>query len=169
MSEIRLEPLAERHLPALEALIQDPGVLRYTLVPDPPPPGFAATWLQRYEEGRRNGTREAFAIEDQGGAFLGLALAFEIERDAGELELGYVVAPEARGRGVAVAALALLTDWALAELGAQRIELQISDDNEASQRVARRCGYVYEGTLRSTHFKQGRRENLQVWSRLATD
>jgi RimJ/RimL family protein N-acetyltransferase len=170
LTPVRLERLEERHLGAVEALLADEEVLRFTRIPVPVPPEFAQTWLGRYEEGRRDGTREGFAIADTaGGTFLGLALAPRIERAERTLELGYIVSAEARGRGVATAALALLTRWAFSELGALRIELFISVDNAGSKRVAERCGYVCEGVLRSTHVKQGLREDTEIWSRLPSD
>jgi RimJ/RimL family protein N-acetyltransferase len=167
---VRLEPFGERHLDELTVMLDDPDLLRFTRVPEPVPEGFAATWLARYQEGRANGTREAFAVvgEDD-GRFLGLALAPEIDRDTATLELGYVVAPAARGRGVATAALRLLTDWAFAEAGAERIELLISVENVASKRVAERAGYVREGVLRSAYVKPGRRDDTELWSRLKAD
>jgi RimJ/RimL family protein N-acetyltransferase len=91
------------------------------------------------------------------------------DSEARTAELGYVVARNARGRGVASAALGLLTEWAFADLAALRLELMISVENEASKRVAERCGYVREGVLRSMHFKQGLREDTEIWSRLPTD
>jgi RimJ/RimL family protein N-acetyltransferase len=167
---IRLEPLGESHLGPLAALVADPDVQRFTRVPVPVPPGFPRTWLGLYEEGRRAGTREAFAVVDAGtGAFLGLAVAARIDREARTAELGYVVAPAARGRGVATEALRRLTEWAFSTLGALRLELLIGADNEPSKRVAARCGYVREGVLRSLHVKQGRREDTEIWSRLPTD
>jgi len=166
----RLELLAEKHLPSVAPMFDDEGVLRYTRVPDPVPPGWEHEWLEFYEEGRREGKREAFAVVDgDDGTFLGLALAFGIDREGRQLELGYVVAREARGRGVATRALELLTDWAFGELDALRIELWISTSNDASKRVAANVGYRHEGTLRSFHFKQGRRDDFEVWSRLASD
>jgi RimJ/RimL family protein N-acetyltransferase len=133
------------------------------------PPDFARTWLARYEEGRRDGTREAFAIVDDEGGFLGLALVPQIDRETRTAELGYVVAPAARGRGVASEALRQLSAWAVAELGIFRLELLISVDNAASKRVAEKCGYICEGVLRSFHVKQDVREDTEIWSRLATD
>jgi RimJ/RimL family protein N-acetyltransferase len=170
VADIRLEPLGESHLAAVAELTSDPDVVRYTRIPDPVPPGWEREWLEFYEAGRREGTREAFAVvEVADGAFLGLGLAFGIDREGQQLELGYVVAPQARGRGVATRTLELLTELALAELDALRIELWISAGNEASKRVAERAGYRYEGTLRSFHFKQRRRDDFEVWSRLASD
>ncbi len=165
---IRLEPLVEAHLEGVAGLLDDPDVQRFTRVPAPAPADFPRRWLDRYEAGRLDGSREAFAIVED-GTFLGLALAPEIEAEAREVELGYVVAPSARGRGVASTGLRLLTDWAFEELGALRIELLIDVDNEPSKHVAERCGYVREGVLRSTYLKQDLRSDTEIWSRLATD
>src|SRR5690242_2071367 len=169
MPAVRLELLADRHLPAVADLVGDPDTLRFTRIPVPPPPDFPQRWLAGYEAGRVDGTREAFAAVDDEGAFLGLALAPTIDREALEVELGYVVAPAARGRGVASEMLRQLTEWAFRELGAQRLYLYVDVDNPASNRVAERCGYVREGVLRSTYFKQGLRGDTVLWSRLPTD
>jgi RimJ/RimL family protein N-acetyltransferase len=167
---IRLEPLAEQHLAGLAALGHDIDVQRYTYVPSPWVEGFERTWLERYARGHLDGTRAGFAIVDEAdGAFLGLSALVRIDREGREAEAGYIVAPQARGRGIAARALGLLTDWALGDLGLERVELRITTDNLASQRVADRCGYVREGVLRSVHFKQGLRSDLAVYSRLAGD
>jgi RimJ/RimL family protein N-acetyltransferase len=149
-------------------VLDDPAVLRYTGVPDPPRAGFAREWIERYAKGRREGTKEGFAAIDGDGAFAGLALAPRINREGRELELGYLTAPAARGRGLATEMLQLLTRWAF-EQGALRIELLIDTSNAASQRVAERCGYRREGVLRSKHFKDDLRIDTEVWSRLPTD
>jgi len=167
--DIRLVPFDDSHLPEMEALLNDPDVLRFTRVPDPPPPGYARTWFDGYEAGRLIGTREAFAILGPDGDFLGVAVAPRIDREGRTLELGYVIAPRARERGVATEALKLLTAWAFDELGARRLELLISVDNDVSKRVAAKVGYVYEGTMRQMHFKQDLWEDGEIWSRLPTD
>lgn len=167
---IRLEPLSAEHLPLLVSVVEDPEVQRFTRIPVPTPPDFPARWLAGYEAGRENGTRVGFAVvDDTNGEHLGLALAPTIEQEAATAELGYLVAPTARGRGVATAALSLLTDWALTELRLERLELRIAVGNAASKRVAERCGYVREGVLRSVYLKNGIREDTEVWSRLAGD
>ena len=117
---VSLRPLAAEHLDDVSALFDDPDVLRFTRLPVPPPPGYARTWLERYEAGRLEGTREAFAALDDDGRFVGLALAVDIDREGREVELGYITAPAARGRGVATGMLDELTRWAFDELGALR-------------------------------------------------
>jgi RimJ/RimL family protein N-acetyltransferase len=166
---IRLERLAARHLDGVAALVADPEVLHFTRVPEPAPPGFARDWIARYEAGERDGSRAGFAAVDDSGAFLGLALAPQIDAEGRELELGYIVSPHARGRGVGTAMLRKLTDWAFDELDALRVYLMIDTANVASRRIAERCGYVLEGVLRSAHLKQGRRSDVMVWSRLPSD
>jgi RimJ/RimL family protein N-acetyltransferase len=166
---VRLVLLAEEHLDDVAALLEDPEVLRFTRVPDPPPPDFARRWLERYEAGRLDGTREAFAAVDDQGRFVGLALAPEIDRAAREVELGYIVAPAARGRGFASGMLRELTRWAFAEADAARIYLIVDVENAASSRVAERCGYVREGVMRSIHLKDDARIDAELWSRLPSD
>jgi RimJ/RimL family protein N-acetyltransferase len=166
---LSLRPLAEEHLDAVAGLFGDTDVLRFTRLPVPPPPGFEREWLARYEAGRRDGTREAFAVVDDDGSFLGMAMAVDIDREAREVELGYIVAPAARGRGVATAALDELTRWAFAELDALRITLIIDVENRASARVAERCGYVLEGVMRSSYLKDDLRIDAGLWSRLPSD
>jgi len=167
--DVRLVQFAERHLPAFEGMLDDPDVQRFTRLPVSAPPGFPRTWLARYEQGRCDGTSEAFAVEDEAGEFLGCVMAFGIEEEARTGELGYLVAAGARGRGVGTAALRLLTEWGFTERGLVRLELMISVGNEASKLVAERAGYVREGVLRSLYVKEGVREDHELWSCLPSD
>jgi RimJ/RimL family protein N-acetyltransferase len=85
------------------------------------------------------------------------------------MELGYVVAPDVRGKGVASELLRQLSTWAFSDRGAQRLTLLIDVENIGSQRVAERAGYQLEGVLRNSYFKQDLRSDTQLWSRLPTD
>jgi len=165
---VLLEPLGPEHAAPIDELVADEAVQRFTLVPVPPPVGFGATWVERYARGWREGGRAGFAILLD-GAFAGLALAPHLDVDAREGELGYVVSPGARGRGVALDALRTLTAWVVDDLGLLRVELRIDAENAGSKRVAERAGYRREGVLRSVHVKQGARADLEIWSRLAGD
>ena len=70
------------------------------------------------------------------------------------LEIGYIVHGEAdRGRGFASGALALLSAYLFAHRRQHlRHQLTIDVNNEASWRVAERCGFAREGVLRRSGF-----------------
>jgi RimJ/RimL family protein N-acetyltransferase len=163
---IRVVPFGDEHVAGMEATITDPDVLRFTGVPDPTPPGWVATWRRRFVD---LDDRENFAVVDDDAeeyaGFVGWAVRFSIDREAGELELGYATSPWARGRGVATETLRQLTRAALDE-GFHRLVLQIDVTNARSQRIAEKVGYTFEGTQRSVHHKNGERIDLQLWSLL---
>jgi RimJ/RimL family protein N-acetyltransferase len=167
---VRLEPLTRADHDGLEALIVEDEVRRFTLVPTNPAPGFVKGWIERYERGWSDGSCAGFSIRDHEAAgLIGFASIVHLDLDAREGEIGYLVAPAARGRGVATAAVLLLTRWGFEDLGLERLELRIDVANEGSVRVAERAGYRLDGVLRSVHFKEGRRSDTGVWSRLRTD
>ena len=165
---LRLVPFGPEHLDELTVWLADPDLLRFTRVPEPVPPGFARTWHGRYVDRRVAGTGDAFAAVDGGGRLLALGFAPAIDRAAREAELGYVVAPTARDRGVATWTLVALTRWAF-ETGILRAYLYVDVDNHASNRVAAKAGYVREGVLRSLHLKGDVRTDTVLWSRLPSD
>jgi RimJ/RimL family protein N-acetyltransferase len=162
----RLEPFTAAHLAAFAPLTEDPDVLRFTRFPDPPQAGFPEAWLARYEQGRRDGTKEAFAVLDPAdGTLLGVALAVEVDRARGWAELGYLVAPQARGRGVAVAALRALTAWAFSpRQRLSRAELVIDVDNVASRRVAERAGYALARIEADVELRPGRISDTAIYA-----
>ncbi len=84
-------------------------------------------------------------------------------------EVGYWVAPWARGRGVATSAARLLTAHAF-EQGVERITLRTEWENTSSQRVALAAGFTREGVQRlGGASRDGSRHDLIVWTRLHTD
>ena len=164
---VSLVALTSVHAGHLRELVEDPDVLRYTYVPDPPPADFPETWARLSEEGRAGGTRDAFLAFD-GDDFVGFVGVPRMDVESAEAELGYIVTPGSRGRGYAPAMIAAATRILL-DRGMQRIELLIDVTNTASERAAARAGYVREGVLRNHHFKAGQRIDAAVWSRIPTD
>ncbi|MBO9520899.1 MAG: GNAT family N-acetyltransferase [Nocardioidaceae bacterium] len=160
---VRLVPFADEHVDPMERTIVDDAILRFTGIPVPTPPGWVQLWRKRFIEE----DREHWAIVD-GEEFAGYAVTGPLDREGLQVELGYAVSPWARGRGIATAALDLLTRWAL-DAGFLRLTLLIDTENVASQRVAEKAGYTYEGTHRSMPHKNGERVDLQCWSLLPGD
>jgi ribosomal-protein-alanine N-acetyltransferase len=163
---IRLEPLDARFVGDFEQLVTDPDTVRFTRVPVLPDTGFAAAWVDRYVSGWKDGLRAGFAILSPDDEFLGMVAIVDLDLAGRQGEIGYIVVPAARGRGIAGRALRLVSAWALGELGLERVELRISSDNERSLRVAERLGFVREGVLRSLHLKDDARSDMAVYSLL---
>jgi RimJ/RimL family protein N-acetyltransferase len=166
---IRLEPLNGKHVAAFFEIVQDEDIQRYTYVPREPDKAFVRGWIGRYEDAWKTGGRAGFAAVGHDGEVLGFAAIVHLDLGAREGEIGYAIASEARGRGVASRAVSLLTRWGFDELDLLRLELRIDVDNAGSERVAERAGYQREGVLRSKHFKEGLRSDVGILSRLRGD
>lgn len=80
--------------------------------------------------------------------------------------MGYWLVPEARNRGFATTAVGLLAAWGLEAGGLDRIEAWVEPGNDASVRVLARCGFEYEGRLRSFLKLPSRRADALVFSRI---
>ncbi|WP_217243089.1 GNAT family N-acetyltransferase [Streptomyces sp. AC555_RSS877] len=119
------------------------------------------------------GVSVSYCVADaETGTALGHIGVNAIDHDLRLARVGYWVLPEARGRRVATGALALTARWALTDLGLHRLELGHAVGHDASCRVAERCGFRYEGTLRDAMFEAGRTDafrDVHLHARLATD
>jgi RimJ/RimL family protein N-acetyltransferase len=66
----------------------------------------------------------------------------------GSLEIGYWVAVDAIGQGIATEVTAVLARVGFEVVGLDRVDLQIEPSNVRSVNVARKLGFTHEGTLR---------------------
>lgn len=83
-------------------------------------------------------------------------IALFVQRE-GVGEIGVILAPDAQGRGLASAALALVEQYGFGPLGLHRIAADIDPENTASLALFERAGYQREGLLRGnwlTHLGQ---------------
>jgi ribosomal-protein-alanine N-acetyltransferase len=87
-----------------------------------------------------------------------------------ELELSYhIYTQQHRGQGIATQAVQLMTGYLFDNKKHNRIRLIIHPDNEASKRVAEKCGYKYEGIARGAWFHEGRSQDVAVYALLRED
>lgn len=127
----------------------------------------ARAWV----ESRSTGDRVDWAVRDpHTRALIGRAGLGAIETHPAAAEIGYGVHPAHRSRGVAVAAVATVTQWAFSGLGLHRIGLVHDIANVASCAVAARSGYLLEGRERQAlGYPDGRVADLHRHARLASD
>jgi len=121
-------------------------------IPQPYLDSEARAWIEQATSYWHAGTSAPFAVTDAAtGSVLG-GVGFGWVGDDRVGEIGYWLRFEARGRGLTVRAVGLVSRWAFAELGCERLQLRADADNVASQRVAEKAGFTREGVLRSVHF-----------------
>jgi RimJ/RimL family protein N-acetyltransferase len=92
-----------------------------------------------------------------------------LETEHARGEIGYIVSPEWRSRGVCRACIAALTDWGFDDLGLERIEIRADVRNVASRRTAAGSGYRYEGVLRGAMTVQGERVDDALYALVPAD
>jgi len=160
-----LRPFRADDVPADYAAIEHPSSARWLNTHSE---GAPEDVVRELESERDAGRMLTFTVADaRDDRYLGAIVLFVREHETGEL--AYVIAPEARGRGLARGTVELVTAWAFAELSLVRLQLRIEPENEASCSVALHAGYRHEGVLRAAHWVRGRRADISIYSRLPSD
>ncbi|GAA5195057.1 hypothetical protein GCM10023322_60900 [Rugosimonospora acidiphila] len=165
-----LAPLGEADVDALTSACQDPESARWTTIPVPYARADAEFFVRRHAPlVWAAGLGAAYQIVDGRGAYAGSVELTLDERDEASAEIGFLVAPWARGRGHATAAVRTICGWAFDALGLTRIVWRAHVGNEASRRVATKAGFTMEGVQRAGCAQRGERRDAWVGSLLATD
>jgi RimJ/RimL family protein N-acetyltransferase len=176
--QVTLRPWSKDDARFMAEASADPAIRRYNGGHDrqgrPAPPlsnlaaesaidQFALSWREFATTGAPGGV--AFAITDARSGKLVGCCGVDDWTEEDVAQFGYWIAADARRRGYATRAVILLTRW-LFELGAARVFLTIVAGNEGSVAVARRAGFVYEGTMRAHSVWQGERCDVMWFAAL---
>ncbi|MBP2663801.1 MAG: Acetyltransferase domain protein [Firmicutes bacterium] len=85
-------------------------------------------------------------------------------------EVGYQIYRRSdRGKGYMSEALALFSAFLFESKPIPRLQLTVVAGNESSRKVAEKCGYRYEGTLRKAAFLAGKYVDLELLGLLSDD
>ncbi len=166
--QIALRPFETRDAEAVAAACADPDILRFTMMPDGLTETSAAEWIEHGLEWWERGIARFAIVEPSADRCVG-QIGIQLDQRARRAEAFYWVDRSVRGRGVATEALDLVTRWAFREFRIVRVQLLTHPDNEASQRVAERCGFTREGVVRAWGLIKGEQPDLVMFSRLASD
>ena len=108
----------------------------------------------------------SFAIDVDGEAVGGISLHPGTDVERFGAELGYWLGEPLWGRGIASAAVQLVTAHGFDVLGLQRVFALPFAHNAASVRVLEKAGYTREGLLRRNSFKAGEWVDQFLYARL---
>lgn len=167
---LRLRPPSVREAADALLMLKDPLTALWNPAPRVRDEVDAALWCERGADWSP-GDHATFSVLDaETGRLVGNVSLHSVDHEQANAEIGYRVAPWARGRGVATESVRVVTDWAFDRLSLFRIQLFHAVVNGASCRVALKAGYLEEGTLRSsTKYGDGLRYDEHLHARLAAD
>lgn len=156
----------------VQRIMADPPMHEFLALPDPYTLDDARLFLREVAmRGRAEGSAlHCAVIERASGRLVGSA-TMRLVTDA---EIGYWIAPAARGSAYAAEATRLLTEWAFS-LGEPRVRLACDVRNLASVRTALTAGFRFEGVDRGGITSPGgpdvapRRGDLARFARLPDD
>lgn len=165
---VSLRPIGQADLDPLEVLLNDPqavGPFQWYGWRDP------GRFRRRWAEHGLLAPEQSMLAVLSGDEFAG----FVAWRQVGQVDVapywnvGIVLRPEARGRGIGTQAQRLLVDYLFAHTPVMRLEADTEDANLAEQRALEKCGFVREGVQRSRGFRDGQWRDMVLYSLLRTD
>jgi len=165
---VELSPIRERDLDACweaQADIANRGAFFPLGVMSEPAfrKGFAETGYWQKEEG-------TLLIRTHDREMVGHIEFFKPVSYWDAFELSYQLYDQRHaGHGYVTGAVQLLVDYLFATKKQHRLHLVIVPENAASRRIAEKCGFALEGTVRGAFFNDGRNQDVVLYSLLRTD
>jgi ribosomal-protein-alanine N-acetyltransferase len=132
--------------------------------PHPYTAADADAWLAL---SRAHPERAGWAIEVNSLAVGGIGLIPGEDVHARSAHIGYWLGEPYWGRGIMTDAVRAVSGHALSQLGCLRLEAPVYEWNPASMRVLEKCGFVREGVLRKSVFKDGQLIDSVLYARVA--
>ena len=123
-------------------------------------------FIREYENNGFWGRDEGrMLIMDHEENYLGELLFFKgLDYQAG-YEIGYeLFHPSYGGKGYMSEALMLFCSYLFACYPINRLQVNVMKENFGSRKVAERCGFTYEGTMRKATFHNGSYHDLDLFS-----
>jgi len=166
----RLRPPSLREAEDVLAMAQDPEIRMWNALARVTDHETAEDWCRRWSDWNGGTSAQWNVFDAAEGKLLGTISLSDVDMRHSSGEIGYRVAPWARGRGVGTVALRSVADWAFGTLGLTRLQLFHATDNSASCRVAEKGGFLLEGSLRSSYrYGDGELHDEHIHGRLASD
>lgn len=163
---VRLRRWELSDLACVEAT-SEAGLTEGSTIPEEYTDETGRAWIERQHARTETGRGWSWAIAQASSGRAVGCVNLLLRRQDGVAGVGYWLVPDARGAGLATRAVTLVTTWGLDEVGLARVEAWVEPGNDASVAVLERCGYGYEGRLRSFLAFPTRRADALVYSRIS--
>ncbi|MDQ3891916.1 MAG: GNAT family N-acetyltransferase [Actinomycetota bacterium] len=156
-------------LPCVEEASRDPFIPTGTTVPSPFSEEGGRAFVQRQWGRRASGQGLSLAItEARTDDAVGLIVLLH-RQQPGVVGVGYWIVAGHRRRGFALAAVHLLSRWALGLPAVARLEALVEPGNDGSVRVLEGAGFRREGLLREYLELRSTRSDVWLYSLIRSD
>lgn len=110
---------------------------------------------------------ETFLLVDDSDQILGRVFHFKTVPYFNSREIGYgLFAADMRNKGVMTEAVQLLVDYLFKTTLLNRLEIHMSVENIASEKIALRCRFTKEGIARGASFSRGKHIDVAMYALL---
>ena len=110
--------------------------------------GFVEYLLSCYQDPKNYAW--CIVLKDESPEPIGMISVVDMNEAAESVHIGYCMGKAWWGRGIMTEALRAVISFAFNTLGANRVDARHDPRNPASGAVMRKCGMVFEGTLRQS-------------------
>jgi RimJ/RimL family protein N-acetyltransferase len=167
---LRLRDARESDFAAVNAYASDPEVTRFTGW-GPNSEEETRAFLAQAAATTRAEPRSDFAllVERRGDGRVVGGCGIRTALREREWEIGYVLAREVWGQGLATECVRALVAFGFGALGAHRLRAGVFPGNAASARVLEKVGFTCEGRARRTIFARGEWHDERIFALLEDD
>lgn len=125
-----------------------------------------AKQMEWYKNNRENETGYAWVVCDDANSFMGIVSIHRIDQQNKRCETGYWLFPEFWNKGYAKEALTAVLDFASSQLKVHRVTAEIEPENTDSIKLVLGLGFIREGVFKDFEFKNGKFNDLEIWTKL---
>jgi len=165
-----LRTLTEADVVDVLSVFSDPLVLRYWDGPLMTTQQDAMQYIDRINYGFRRRELLQWGIADAvTNAVVGTCTLTHLSLVHGRSEIGFALKQDRWRKGLGSEAVTAVIDFALGDLGLNRIEADVDPRNERSLRLLDRLGFRREGHLRERYFMNGERQDAILMAMLRSE
>lgn len=164
--KICLIVLEKKHLESLRQLRNEESTNKYLTYILPINEVAQMDW---FEKTSKDPTKLYMAIENKNGDFIGIVRADEWDKINRSIRIGVDIVKKYRQKGYATETYFLLFKFLFENIGINRVWLEVAEYNTIALSLYKKLGFIKEGILRETLFRENKFYNYIVMSLLKKD
>jgi ribosomal-protein-alanine N-acetyltransferase len=171
-AELVLNKIEESHLDELFGIYSNDKVFEYCGIIPKHNKATVNNMIGHFERDYAKKSRIKWGIFTAGDdeRLLGIIEASEFNQKVNMVTIGYFLAEEEWGKGIASKAALLLLDFLFKQVNVNRIQAEVMLRNESSKKVLLKNGFIKEGMLRQAALWSGKGVvDLEIYSMLRED